>query len=553
MNKAPLLKSIQFRIIVLLVAVVTLILLGFGLRDYYQIRTQLETSLNKQADMIAGRLALGMVTPIWDFNDSLGARVIKSEMEIAELNSVIVYEADGKKIFLALEKVSSGEIQKVKEPPVGNFVTVSKDVSRKEKKIGIVTVYLTREILEAKLAQEIMGITVKTAVIDVLIILILFFVIRGMLINPVKIIQTFAERVSEGDLECSLEEGRFHGELGDLKSAILQMVQNLKKTISEVEIKENEAAEAARDARQACNDAELARQQAESARQEGMLEAASILKEISENIVSSADHLSGRVDQVNEYTMQQRDRSGETATAMEEMNATVLEVAQNAGLAADSADSSKDKAELGSSKVSDLVASINNVSNLSDEMKESLAELGKNADGIGTIMNVINDIADQTNLLALNAAIEAARAGEAGRGFAVVADEVRKLAEKTMQATKEVENVITAIQNSSSQNIRCMDDTTKAVDQSMGLAQEAGESLVEIVSFVEITSDQVRSIATASEQQSASSEEINRAMDDINNIAMEISSDMEQATTALHKLKDLSGQLVQLIQKLESQ
>ncbi|WP_320174906.1 methyl-accepting chemotaxis protein [Maridesulfovibrio sp.] len=552
MNKAPFLKSIQFRIIVLLVAVVTLILLGFGLRDYYQIRTQLETNLNKQADRTAGRLALGMITPIWDFNDSLGTRVIKSEMELEELSSVIVYEADGKKIFLALGKTSTDEIQKLEKPPTGNYVTVSKDISRKEKKIGVVTVYFTREILEAKLVQEIMGITLKTVVTDVLIIFILFFVIRGMLINPVKRIQTFAEKVSGGDLECSFEEGTFYGELGELKTAILQMVQNLKRTISEVEVKENEAAEAAKEARQAYDDAEMARQQAESARQEGMLEAASILKEISENIVNSADHLSGRVDQVNEYTMQQRDRSGETATAMEEMNATVLEVAQNAGLAADSAESSKDKAELGSSKVSDLVASINNVSNLSDEMKESLAELGRNADGIGTIMNVINDIADQTNLLALNAAIEAARAGEAGRGFAVVADEVRKLAEKTMQATKEVENVITAIQNSSSQNIRCMDDTTKAVDQSMGLAKEAGESLVEIVSFVEITSDQVRSIATASEQQSASSEEINRAMDDINNIAMEISSDMEQATSALHKLKDLSEQLVQLIHKLES-
>ncbi len=552
MQKGNFLKSIQVKIILLLVTVVTIILLGFGIRDYYDVRQQLSTTLDEFAERVAGRLALGMVTPIWDFNDALGTRIISSEMKLKELSSVFVYEADGKRIFLALEKNSAGELQKIETPPSGNFISVSKDVMRKDKKIGVITVFLTRDYLEAALSQEIKGITLKTVVIDALIILILFFIIRKMLIKPVKTIQGFAEKVSEGDLDCDFDEGTFQGELGDLKTAILQMVCNLKKNISEVEIKENEAAEAAKDARQAYEDAELARQKADSARQEGMLEAASVLKEISENIVDAADNLTVRVDQVNEYTTQQGDRSNETATAMEEMNATVLEVAQNAGLAAESAEASKNKAESGSEKVSDLVNSINAVSNLSEEMKTNLDELGKNAEGIGSIMNVITDIADQTNLLALNAAIEAARAGEAGRGFAVVADEVRKLAEKTMQATREVGEVIAAIQNSSSQNINCMNSTTKAVDQSKELAHEAGEALREIVSFVDTTSDQVRSIATASEEQSASSEEINRAMEDINNIARDISSDMDQASSALHQLKTLSDQLMQLIHKLEN-
>lgn len=553
MQKGTLLKSIQFRIIVLLVAVVTLILIGFGFRDYYQTRAQLNNTLDRHAARVAERLALGMVTPIWDFNNDLGTRIIKSEMELDELSSVFVYEADGKRIFLALQKTPSGELEKIESPPAGSYVSVSKEVIRKEKKIGVITVYLTRELLEAALSKEIIGITINTVVIDVLIILILFFIIRNMLVKPIKSIQCFAEKVSDGNLECSFDGGSFPGELGELRNSIMQMVSNLKNTIQEVEVKEKEAAEAAMSARQACDDAELARQQGEKAREEGMLEAASILKDISQNIMNAADDLTVRVEQVNEYTNQQGDRSHETATAMEEMNATVLEVAQNAGLAAESAEASKKKAESGSQKVSDLVSSINDVSSLSEEMKVNLDELGRNAEGIGTIMSVITDIADQTNLLALNAAIEAARAGEAGRGFAVVADEVRKLAEKTMQATKEVENVIGAIQNSSTQNIKCMNSTTQAVDQSKELAGEAGESLKEIVSFVDTTSDQVRSIATASEEQSASSEEINRAMDDINNIAREISSDMDQATNALHQLKDLSEQLMALIHKLENQ
>jgi methyl-accepting chemotaxis protein len=235
------------------------------------------------------------------------------------------------------------------------------------------------------------------------------------------------------------------------------------------------------------------------------------------------------------------------------MNATVLEVAQNAGFAAESADSSNQKASLGVDKVSELVASIDEVNTLSDTMKANLQELGEHAKGIGNIMNVITDIADQTNLLALNAAIEAARAGDAGRGFAVVADEVRKLAEKTVHATQEVEEAVRAIQNSSAQNIQGMESTTTAVGHSMDLAKEAGSALNEIMSIVEATSDQIRSIATASEEQSASSEEINRAMEDINAIAADISTDMTSAADALGTLKQLSEQLIALINKLESQ
>jgi methyl-accepting chemotaxis protein len=158
-------------------------------------------------------------------------------------------------------------------------------------------------------------------------------------------------------------------------------------------------------------------------------------------------------------------------------------------------------------------------------------------------MNVISDIADQTNLLALNAAIEAARAGEAGRGFAVVADEVRKLAEKTMTATKEVGDNISAIQQSAHTNINEVSQAVKAISEATELANTPGQALAEIVNLAAANSSVVTSIATAAEEESATSEEINHAIEDINRIVAETSEGMAQASAAVQDLSKMAQEL----------
>ncbi len=236
---------------------------------------------------------------------------------------------------------------------------------------------------------------------------------------------------------------------------------------------------------------------------------------------------------------------------MEEMNATVLEVAQNAVYAATSAEEAKKTAAKGAEIVNDAVTSIGKVQHQTDELHDNMDGLGRQAQGIGDIINVISDIADQTNLLALNAAIEAARAGEAGRGFAVVADEVRKLAEKTMSATKEVGQVIGNIQKSTTASIENTRVMVQLVTESTDKASQSGKSLHSIVQMVAQTSDQVSSIATASEQQSASSEEINRAVEEINRISSESAEDMDMAAQALQELSAQTEKMVQLMRKLQ--
>jgi len=172
-----------------------------------------------------------------------------------------------------------------------------------------------------------------------------------------------------------------------------------------------------------------------------------------------------------------------------------------------------------------------------------MQELGKLAEGIGGVMNVISDIADQTNLLALNAAIEAARAGDAGRGFAVVADEVRKLAEKTMHATQEVGTSITAIQGSTRTNIGEMGKAVENIDEATTLANSSGHALKAIVDLAAASSAVVTSIATAAEEQSATSEEINRAIEEINRVVGSTADGIVQCSAAVQELARMAQEL----------
>ena len=178
-------------------------------------------------------------------------------------------------------------------------------------------------------------------------------------------------------------------------------------------------------------------------------------------------------------------------------------------------------------------------------------QLDKNAKAITQIMEVISDIADQTNLLALNAAIEAARAGEAGRGFAVVADEVRKLAEKTMSSTAEVDKTVVDMQNSTKQSIVQVDLAAKAIDDATTLINQSGEALQEIVRMADSTADQVNAIATSVEEQSATSDNINHSVAEMSDIAGRTAKTMQESAQAVTELARQASELQKLVEELK--
>ena len=200
--------------------------------------------------------------------------------------------------------------------------------------------------------------------------------------------------------------------------------------------------------------------------------------------------------------------------------------------------------------VQSAVASIQEVKTQSETLRRDMTKLSENAQSITRIMNVISDIADQTNLLALNAAIEAARAGDAGRGFAVGADEVRNLAEKTMASTSDVAAAIKNIQDSVDQSTRQLDTAVESIDRATALATQSGQALGEIVSMADDTADQVRSIAAASEEQSAASEEITRSITTVSDISGQTAEAMRSAAANVTELARQAHDLSYLVSEM---
>ena len=377
-----------------------------------------------------------------------------------------------------------------------------------------------------------------------------FLVVRAVA-NALNQGVQFARAVAAGDLSRTLAVDR-SDEIGVLAQALRTMVANLKDMIATAEQKSREATEQSEKANIAVKDAEEARKRAEMAKSEGMRQAGERLAAIAGRVQSSADRLVENIQLAGEGANIQRERAEANAAAVEEMNSTVLEVARNAGAAAGSAEETRGNASEGANIVTGVVQAIGEAARKTTSLKNDLNQLGKRADGIGQIMNVITDIADQTNLLALNAAIEAARAGEAGRGFAVVADEVRKLAEKTMQATKEVGDAVKAIQTGTHDSIQGMEEASESVAKSTEMVERAGASLESILAIAESTADKVRSIAAAGEEQSAASEEINRGTMEINRIAGETAALMRRAGDEMDGLRLLVHEIRRLVDELQS-
>ena len=401
-------------------------------------------------------------------------------------------------------------------------------------------------------AADISRLTVIISAITLLLALVVCFVVVRASVRPLGVLADVADDIAGGNLQVTIDDRKFGGEVLDLSTAFKAMVASLLENINKAEQMSADAQAQTVKAQEAMREAEIARQAAENAKREGMLAAADRLEDVVNIVSSASEQLSAQIEQSERGSQEQAARVAETATAMEEMNCTVLEVARSAGAAAEGANHSKLKAEEGAQIVHQAVTGIQSVQEVSLALKEDMATLAEQADSISQIMGVISDIADQTNLLALNAAIEAARAGEAGRGFAVVADEVRKLAEKTMISTTDVGNTVTSIQRSVNQSITQVEKAVTLIGEATERSNRSGEALGEIVSLVDAATDQVRAIATASEEQSATSEEINRAITQINVISTETAATMREAAQAVSELAAQAQALNALIVEMKN-
>ncbi len=347
---------------------------------------------------------------------------------------------------------------------------------------------------------------VLAGVLTAAVVAVLAYFFSLALVKPIYPIMARAKEIAEGDLTGDDLAIQNHDELGSLTISINDMSQSLKTLVREASSASDEVASASM-----------------------------------QIAASSAEMSQGMGDQNKQVT--------QIASAIEQMSASIVEVARKSGEAAANAEQSGQMAQTGGEVVNQTIEGMQAISEAVSASAASVTELGKRGEQIGAIIEVINDIADQTNLLALNAAIEAARAGEHGRGFAVVADEVRKLADRTTKATEEIAGSIKAIQTETQDAVARMNAGTEQVTRGVDRATEAGQSLQQIVTSATEVSGMIQSIAAAAQQQSAASEQVSRTVQSIGAIAAQAEEGANQAAEAVTGLAQRSANLQSMLSR----
>ncbi|WP_246399505.1 methyl-accepting chemotaxis protein [Geomonas silvestris] len=275
------------------------------------------------------------------------------------------------------------------------------------------------------------------------------------------------------------------------------------------------------------------------------------LADTSLRLAAASQQLKATSEQISVATEQVAAQAGTVAVASEEMAATSSDIANNCHLAADSAQQAASTTEHGFTVVAKTVEGMRKRGEEAKANAENIASLGERSDQIGMIVATIEDIADQTNLLALNAAIEAARAGEQGRGFAVVADEVRALAERTTRATREIGEMIRAIQSETGSAIVSMEASVKGSEQGVADASQLEDALQAILEQVNNVSTQVSQIATAAEEQTATTSEITNNITQITEVVQDTSRGAQESSAAASSLSEKADELQQLIRQFK--
>ncbi len=421
------------------------------------------------------------------------------------------------------------------------------------RKIPVLGYYICSEASNGELMASVWS-SIATSVVISLILavsgcLLGFFVVRSLL-APLKSTAEFATAVSRGELDRKLDIAR-RDEIGVLAEALVGMVASLRQKIEQAEQEGKRAQEQMQRAERAVLESK-AQQDKTGGILKKTMHSAQEASGISEALSDVSKSLEVEIQKAIHGANQQYAELQETSQAVSHMADMFRNILHSTDATAGEADVSKKRAQDGAASVASVIQAIAKVEDSAQKMGKSMGHLNQQASGITAILNTISDIADQTNLLALNAAIEAARAGEAGRGFAVVADEVRKLAEKTMLATKDVETSIKSIQSSTQENLDDMQITSAAVAEATRLAGISGEALGSIVDISGKNAGEVREIAGEVNGLTASSEQISAALHKVHGIAMNTVEGMQAASAIVADLIKQAALLDKLIVELQN-
>jgi len=423
------------------------------------------------------------------------------------LSPLVDMNKEGSKNRQKTEKILEGvrsyaELLERYQTDISGSPDLVKSLEEQMYTVATSTIDLMEELkyTEQEQLQKVYDLAVKEIAVVTLVALLiattLAWVLTRSITGPINQTVGIANKVASGDLTVNVRSQR-GDEFGQLLAAFGTMITNLRELIREIETGAS-------------------------------------------SIASSSEELSTVTNQTSKGVADQQSQTDQVATAMNEMVSTVNEVAQSAEAAFEAANQASEKSGHGEKAVRETLDLVADLNQQSSNVMELLNGLQTETNNIGTVLDVIKSVAEQTNLLALNAAIEAARAGEQGRGFAVVADEVRSLAQRTQSSAAEIETLITNLVNSAETSVASMETGTKLAEQTLERAQLAGTAIQEMSEGVEEIRRHNSQIATAAEEQSSVAEEINQNVTLIRDVGDQSAASTEQVSAASEELARLA-------------
>nr|WP_203219381.1 methyl-accepting chemotaxis protein [Vibrio vulnificus] len=496
---------------------VTLVLLVSAFIKYQDFKQSLTADLHTSVQNTSQRMSVSLPRAVWDFDLDTARTAISAELNLPEISAIQLTDTQGAELlFLRLE--GQGENKKLTDVKNKQRYSEQQSLSREltfldygeEKPVGTVKVFFDTAILEQKLRESLLLNIIELVVLDLIISIVIVAVLAATVLRPIRQLTEVIHDLSsgDGDLSNKLAPARFK-EFDDITDGINTFTESLRVIVQDVSLSSVTLEEKAR---------------------------------------ANGTAARANADKLN----QQRHQLTTVAAAATELNHSVSIVADTAAQTADQAHTATDLTHSVNEAIEKSASEIVNMREEMDHVNQEMHILVGEGDKITTVLNVINDISEQTNLLALNAAIEAARAGEQGRGFAVVADEVRNLAVKTSQSTEQIQKNIVALGNATNSVEQELSRIASLLEKTASRVSESQHSVNQVQELISIISDRNGQISQATEEQRQAVEEISQAIVEASEASNDVSSGAVQTAQRTEEVLSLSKNIAQHMKKFRT-
>ncbi len=511
-------KSIQFKMGVKPIIITTIFLITCAILNFYATRSNMVEELNVSSAFLVDRLSESVMIPMWDDDRVKVEEIITVELVDNNIHAIIVKSAE-KELYSGRVKNKEGAVTSATEEITGDYIIKTKKMIKDDETLGELTIYFTTESLKKELRKTLRKVAIATILLDCVLFMILFFSLKKTILLPISIVSSRLKDVAEGEGDLTMRiEISNDDEIGELSTWFNTFMDKLNRIVREIGDDSDTLYRSSSDL------SELAGFMANNA---------GTMSNKTENVALSANEMAGSVVTIADAMDKASANINMVATAAKEMTETICEISHN----------SENARSISATAVK-----------LVKETSAGVEELGNAANDINSVTETITDISEQTNLLSLNATIEAARAGEAGKGFAVVANEIKELAKQTAEATQEIKIRISGTQEATKKTVADTEAITNVINEVNDIIstiataiEEQSATTNEIAQNVAQVSQGISDVNSSVSQNSVVVESITKDIGDVNNSTGEISDKCIQVNVSSDELSNLSSKLKELV------